>query len=68
MVESHIENLILSLKTADAVEERTYFHGGIDIKKNKHLEKFISFIHIYVHDGGRRRFNSRVHVRYNIYE
>ena len=39
-----IENLILSLKTADAIEKRSYFHGGIDIKKYKHLEKYTSFL------------------------
>ena len=39
-----IENLILSLKTADAAEKRTHFHGAIDIKKHKHLEKYISFL------------------------
>ena len=38
-----IEN-ILSLKTADAIKKRTHFHGDIDIKKYKHLEKYISFL------------------------
>jgi len=40
----HLENLILSLKTADLIEKCTNFHGGIDIKRCKHLQKYIRFL------------------------
>ena len=38
-----LEKLILSLKTADAIEH-SKFHGNFDIRKYKHMERYINFL------------------------